>query len=120
MRQHIDGEGAELSRLSHPLERDLIKRLTDFPETVSRAAASRAPHILTEFLEQTAAAVNSWYHAGNPSRDPDLAVLVEDPVLRASRLALARGVRIVLRNGLGILGVSAPTRMERPEEELNA
>jgi len=116
----IDGEGAELSRLSHPLERDLIKRLTDFPETVSRAAAGRAPHILTEFLEQTAAAVNSWYHAGNPSRNPELAVLVEDPVLRASRLALARGVRIVLRNGLDILGVSAPTRMERSEADLNA
>ena len=116
----IDGGGADLSRLSHPLERDLIKRLTDFPETVSRAATARAPHILTDFLEQTAAAVNSWYHAGNPSRDPELAVLIKDPVLRASRLALARSVRIVLRNGLDILGVSAPTRMERSEEELNA
>ncbi len=46
-------------------------------------------------------AVNSWYHAGNPSRDPELAVLVEDPALRNARLALARSVRIVLRNGLG-------------------
>jgi len=46
-----------------------------------------------------------------------LAVLVEDRTLRSARLALARGVRIVLRNGLGILGVSAPTRMERPEED---
>ena len=82
-----------------------------------RAAASRSPHILCDYLEQTAGAVNSWYHAGNPARDPELAVLVEDQRLREARLALAKGVRIVLRNGLGILGVTAPTRMERPEEE---
>jgi arginyl-tRNA synthetase len=45
-----------------------------------------------------------------------LAVLVGDPSLRRARLVLARAVRIVLRNGLEILGVSAPTRMERAEE----
>jgi len=109
-------EGAALERLSHPLERDLIKRLADFPDTVERAAAARAPHTLSEYLEQTSGAVNSWYHAGNPSRDPGLAVLVDDENLRKARLALARAVRIVLRNGLQILGVSAPTRMERAEE----
>jgi arginyl-tRNA synthetase len=57
--------------------------------------------------------VNSWYHAGNPSRDPALAVLVPDPAMRAARLVLARAVRVVLRNGLRILKVSAPVRMER-------
>ena len=61
--------------------------------------------------------MNSWYHAGNPSRNPELAVLVEDEGLRQARLALVRGVQIVLRNGLTILGISAPTRMDRPEEE---
>ena len=59
---------------------------------------------------------NSWYHSGNPSRDPELAVLVDDPELRAARLALARGIRIVLRNGLTVLGLSAPDRMEREDE----
>jgi arginyl-tRNA synthetase len=112
----IEAEGAPLHRLSHTLERDLIKRLDDFPETVRRAAATRSPHTLCDYLEQTAGAVNSWYHAGNPSRDPELAVLVGDPSLRRARLVLARAVRIVLRNGLEILGVSAPTRMERAEE----
>jgi arginyl-tRNA synthetase len=95
----------------------LIKRLADFPGTVERSAAGRAPHILCDFLEQTAGSVNSWYHAGNPTRNPELAVLVDDPELRRARLALARSVRIVLRNGLEILGVSAPTRMDRSEEE---
>ncbi len=60
---------------------------------------------------------NSWYHSGNPSRNPELAVLVEDPEVRAARLALARGVRIVLRNGLRILGLTAPDRMEREKVE---
>jgi arginyl-tRNA synthetase len=114
--EDISAEGAALELLSHPLERDLLKRLTDFSETVQRAAESRSPHILCDYLEQTAGAVNSWYHAGNPSRNPELAVLIQDPGLRMARLALARGVQIVLRNGLTILGVSAPTRMERAEE----
>jgi arginyl-tRNA synthetase len=113
--EEITVEGAALELLSHSLERDLIKRLSDFPDTVQRAAITRAPHILSDYLEQTAGAVNSWYHAGNPSRSPKLAVLVEDRGLRKARLALAKSVRIVLRNGLGILGVSAPTRMDRSE-----
>jgi arginyl-tRNA synthetase len=113
-------EGLDLGLLTHPLERELIKRLADFPETLERAAEARAPHVLCDFLEQTAGAVNSWYHAGNPSRNPGLAVLVEDPGLRGARLALARAVQIVLRNGLGVLGISAPTRMDRPEEDQHA
>jgi arginyl-tRNA synthetase len=113
-------EDADLDGLSHTLERTLIKRLADFPGTVERAAAARAPHILCDFLEQTSGAVNSWYHAGNPSQSPELAVLVADGSLRQARLALARAVQIVLRNGLEILGVSAPTRMDRSEEEQDA
>lgn len=115
--EEIQADGVPLEVLFHPMERDLIKRLADFPEVVERSAASRAPHALCDYLEQTAGAVNSWYHAGNPSRNPELAVLAGDPGLRRARLALARSVRIVLRNGLGILGVSAPTRMERSEED---
>ena len=76
--------------------------------------------MITDYLEQTAGQVNSWYHAGNPSRDPGLAVLVPDPQLRAARLVLARSVIVVLRNGLRILGITAPQRMERPEEGLSA
>lgn len=116
--EDIGTDEAELPRLSHPLERDLMKQLADYPEVVERAAGARAPHVLCDYLEQTAGAVNSWYHAGNPTRNPELAVLVADPGLRKARLALARSVRIVLRNGLEILGVTAPVRMERsPEAE---
>jgi arginyl-tRNA synthetase len=108
---------AALDRLETPAEQGLIKQLARLPEVVERAAAGRAPHLLCDYLEDTAGMTNAWYHAGNPSRNPELAVLVEDPLLREARLALARGIRIVLRNGLRALGLSAPDRMEREEQE---
>jgi arginyl-tRNA synthetase len=94
-----------------------VKRLGEFPATVARAAGSAAPHVICDYLEQTAGAANSWYHSGNPTRSPELAVLVDDPALRNARLALARAVQIVLRNGLTLLGISAPTRMVRQVEQ---
>jgi arginyl-tRNA synthetase len=110
------GKG-DLTRLGHPTELALVKQLSVYPEVVERAAALRDPHLLTEYLEETAGVVNSWYHAGNPSRNPELAVLVPDTDLRGARLVLARAVRVVLRNGLRILNVSAPVRMERALDE---
>lgn len=107
--------GADLSLLSHDLERELVKSLGEFPETVVRAAVANAPHVICDYLEQTAGAANSWYHAGNPSRNPELAVLVDDAGLRGARLALARSVQVVLANGLALLGIDAPRRMDRAE-----
>jgi arginyl-tRNA synthetase len=112
--ERLQAAGAKLDVLVHDLERELVKRLGEFRETVARAAAQSAPHVLCDYLEQTAGATNSWYHSGNPTRNPELAVLVEDPDLRSARLVLARAVRIVLRNGLTILGIEAPRRMDRP------
>ena len=57
--------------------------------------------------------MNAWYHAGNPSRNPELAVLTPDPDRRSARLLLSRGIQVVLRNGLTLLGITAPERMER-------
>ena len=116
----IDGEGVDLAVLEDELERELIKRLGDFPEIVAKSAELRTPHLLCDYLEQTAGAVNGWYHAGNPSRSPELAVLSEDPTLRAARLVLVRAVMVVLGNGLGILGISAPEKMERASEDDDA
>ncbi|HEY0673361.1 MAG TPA: arginine--tRNA ligase [Longimicrobiales bacterium] len=107
----------QLSALEHESELELIKQLAIFPDVVARAADARAPHIVCEYLETTAGMVNSWYHAGNPSRNPQLAVLVADEELRTARLALANAVRIVLRNGLTLLGLGAPERMDRESEE---
>lgn len=111
--EDVTASGADVGLLSHELERELVKRLGEFPATVARAAAAMAPHIVCDYLEQTAGAANSWYHAGNPSRNPELAVLIDDPPLRAARMMLARAVQIVLRNGLTLLGIDAPRRMDR-------
>ena len=111
----LDVAHADLGMLTHATEQELIKQLGDFPALVQRAAEARSPHIVCDYLETTAALVNSWYHAGNPSRNPELAVLVSDERVRSARLALARAVRTVLRNGLSILGLSAPDRMDREE-----
>jgi arginyl-tRNA synthetase len=80
---------------------------------VAAAAERRAPHLICDFVEEVAGAVNSWYHAGN--LDPSLRVVGVPEELSRSRLVLARAVQIVLRNGLTILGVSAPARMDRDE-----
>lgn len=106
-----------LAKLTHASETELIKQLYTFPDVVARAADARAPHIICEYLETTAGMVNSWYHAGNPTRNPELAVLVADQELRSARLALAKGIRTVLQNGLTVLGLSAPDRMDREVEE---
>jgi arginyl-tRNA synthetase len=111
----LDVARADLGRLTHASEQELIKQLGEFPAIVQRAAEARSPHIICDYLETTASLVNSWYHAGNPSRNPELAVLVSDEGVRTARLALARAVRTVLRNGLTLLGLSAPDRMDREE-----
>jgi arginyl-tRNA synthetase len=113
----LDPGAADLTRLTDAAELALIKQIGQLPDVVQRAAAARAPHIVCEYLEATAGDVNSWYHAGNPSRNPELAVLVPDADLRAARLILARAAQIVLRNGLLLLGLTAPERMEREDNE---
>src|SRR5690606_20131434 len=108
----VDGS-ADLSPLTDPAEEELIKLLLRFPEVVSSSAERHTPHSVCEYLEEVAATVNSWYHAGNLA--PELRVLgveVPDPVSRA-RLVLARAIQLVLANGLTLLGVTAPERMER-------
>lgn len=118
--REVIGRGIDLSVLKNEMERELVKQLGRFPDSVSNAARLRAPHLICDYLEQTAGAVNSWYHAGNPSRNPELSVLVDDVTLRTARLALVRSVQIVLRNGLQILGIRAPERMTREDEEITS
>ena len=111
MPEEIESGSADLSVLTEDYERQLINQLRDFPSVLTRAAENCAPHIVCEYLEQTASTANTWYHAGNPSRNPSLAVLVADSKIRGARLVLARSLQIVLQNGLAILGITAPKRM---------
>ena len=111
----IAADGADLALLAHPTEADLVKLLLRFTEVIDAAAEQHAPHAVTEYLEEVAGAVNSWYHAGN--RDPQLRVVGVPEELSRARLVLARAIQVVLRNGLAVLGIDAPERMERAETE---
>lgn len=106
-----DAEGTD--QLDHPAEREVALAVLRLPQVIRTAAETRAPHQLCAYLEETAGLVNAWYHRGN--LDPDLRVLAKVPAL-PGRIRLARAVQITLRNGLAVLGVSAPERMLREEE----
>jgi arginyl-tRNA synthetase len=93
----------ELARLASPQEQAVLTALGRYPELVAQAAAQRAPHVLVHYLRELANAFHTWYNAAQ--------LLVEEPELRGARLALALGVQQVVRNGLGLLGVSAPESM---------
>lgn len=86
-----------------PQDRELLQRLTAFPEAIGRAARDLAPHLVTNYLEELARLVHGWYHGCR--------VLGEPPAVEQARLLLARAARQVLANGLTLLGVSAPDRM---------
>jgi arginyl-tRNA synthetase len=96
------GLGA-LGKLAEPQEMQLIKRLSVFPEIVEHSAMQRAPHILVHYLRDLANDFHTYYSAHQ--------FIVEDPALRDARLALALATQLVIRNGLELLGVSAPETM---------
>ena len=97
------GRQVDLSPLASAREMTLLARLSDFPDAVQEAADTLSPHQIAFYLRDLAAQLHGFYNADR--------ILVEDPGLRAARLALLLAVRQVLRNGLGLIGVSAPERM---------
>jgi len=95
--------GADLAPLTAPAELALLNTLAEYPVTVEGAAREFAPHAIAFYLRELAAEFHSYY---NGTR-----FLVDDEATRLARLALAGAVRAVLRNGLALLGVSAPEKM---------
>ncbi|HET9404155.1 MAG TPA: arginine--tRNA ligase [Burkholderiales bacterium] len=81
----------------------LLARLMEYPEAVENAACDLSPHIVAFYLRELAAAFHSYYNATR--------ILVDEENVQLARLALAAAVRQVLRNGLALLGVSAPEKM---------
>lgn len=93
--------------LSHETESVLIAKLAEFPRTVSLAAESREPHRVARYLEDLAASYHRWYDS---CRVTPIGSAEIEPV-HQSRLWLNQASAVVLRNGLELLGVSAPERM---------
>ncbi|HEU4531656.1 MAG TPA: arginine--tRNA ligase [Steroidobacteraceae bacterium] len=93
----------ELARLTEEHEVAVLRNLTRYPEVLGLAALNRAPHALVHYLRELANDFHTYYNAHT--------FIVEDAALRNARLALVLGVQQVIRNGLGLLGVSAPEAM---------
>jgi len=99
-----DLESADLSLLTAPTEYALMLKLADYPSMLARAAADLGPHDVAFYLRDLSGAFHSYYAAER--------FLVEnDAALTKARIALLAAVRQVVRNALGILGVSAPEKM---------
>lgn len=94
---------ADLSLLKHDSEEGLIKTILRFPEMIVGAANAREPHRLINFLNDVASAFTSFYH--------DCRIIGLDENLAQARIELAKATAQVLRNGLTILGISAPENM---------
>ncbi|HXV87322.1 MAG TPA: arginine--tRNA ligase [Gemmatimonadales bacterium] len=99
----VRSEGVDLAVLDQPDEQDLMKHLGEFPAVAALAAEQLEPHRLVAYLDTLARLINGWYHRHR--------VLGAEPGLERARLVLVRAAQVVLANGLGLLGVSAPERM---------
>jgi arginyl-tRNA synthetase len=93
----------DLSPLSAPREATLLATLAAYPEMLERALAELGPHQVAFYLRELAGELHGYYNAER--------VLVDDEALKLARLALLAATRQVLRNGLALIGVSAPNKM---------
>jgi arginyl-tRNA synthetase len=84
-------------------ELSLLDKLIEYPEIIESAAREYAPHLIAFYLKELAGDFHSYYNATR--------ILVDEERVKLARLALATAVGQVLRNGLGLLGVSAPEKM---------
>jgi arginyl-tRNA synthetase len=94
---------AKLDLLATEHESALMVELSRYPEMVESAAANLEPHLIAQYLRELAGALHSYYHEHK--------WIVDDADLRDARLALVAATQQVLRNGLDLLGISAPESM---------
>jgi arginyl-tRNA synthetase len=92
----------DLAPIGEP-EVEVLRSLLRYPDVVETAARNLEPHRLVFYLQELAGAFHRYY---NQHR-----VLTDDPALTRARLAVLRGIQVVLRSALDVVGVSAPTRM---------
>ncbi|MES0350318.1 MAG: arginine--tRNA ligase [Desulfobacteria bacterium] len=89
-----------------PEEIELIKLMARYPEVVSQSALLMEPHRIPFYLKDLAGAFHAYYHDRNKHK-----VVSDDAKLSAARLYLVSAIRIIIRNGLALMGVSAPEVM---------
>ena len=99
--------GVDVTQLAHERETDLLRAIGEFPRVLSGAAELRAPHRVARYLEELAGTYHRFYDSCRVLPRGD-----EEATSRTTaRLWLCAATATVLRNGLAVLGVSAPERM---------
>lgn len=108
----------DLTVLTDPDELGLIRKLSAYPEVLQGSALAFEPHRVTYYLQQLAALLHTFYNkhrilppAGDQENGEAPSTEELSPKRTAARLVLMRGVQQVLRNGLSVLGISAPEQM---------
>ncbi|MCS3696081.1 arginine--tRNA ligase [Salinibacter ruber] len=96
-------EDADLTLLTHEDEIALIKELLRFPQELQNAADARAPHFVPNYLRDVATAFSQFYD--------NCRIIGEEQELASARMRLALAAKTVLKNGLTVLGISAPRQM---------
>lgn len=92
------------ANLKEKQEIDLLKCLIDFPKTIENAAIKRAPHMVTAYIQDLASKIHAFY--------TECRVIDRDNLnITSSRLALSKASKIVMKNALSVIGVSAPEAM---------
>ena len=94
---------ADMSTLQSDYETTLLQRLIDYPQMLESAASDLSPHLIAFYLKDLAADFHSYYNASR--------FLVDDEKIKLARLALIAACAQVMRNGLNLLGVTAPEKM---------
>jgi arginyl-tRNA synthetase len=102
-------ESADVALLVNPWELDVARQLAFWPEVVVDSAHLLEPHRIAYYIQDLAAAVHRFYHAGNETSEHR--VVVDDGGLTRARLELCRAARHTLKTALDLIGVSAPDRM---------
>ena len=96
-------KNADLSPLNNAYEIALMQRLSTYPEVVENAATELAPHTIANYLKELASELHSYYN--------EYKFLIDDEAVKIARLSLISATQQVLKNGLNLLGVSAPNKM---------
>ncbi len=93
----------DYSLLKNPLEQEIITKLSKYPEVVAQAADGYKPSLVARYLLELAKSFNEFYH--------ECPILKAKEPLRSTRLGMITAIKIVIRNGLGLLGISSPDEM---------
>ena len=99
----FDRSSPDASLLADPYSQALLKAIAAFPDAVLSAADKYEPYVVSRAVMSIASAFNKFYY--------EQRIMADDPAVKAARLALTDATRQVLKNGLNLLGITAPERM---------